>query len=121
MVCPLENQFVNTAIYPMHPQQISILVIATLGALSTFLPWIHVSVLGGSVSGADTNQYLPFLLFGISIALVFMIGPADKALKGNALYACMLTAGIAAAIGLFSILDVRNAQQGPPGSEIRDE
>ena len=89
----------------LHNQRLAILAAAALGMLATFLPWVHVPILG-AVSGARGDGW---------ITLLFFLAPLKYSLAGNMAapvggidrWFAVIGAGVASLIGLGKISAVQ--------------
>ncbi len=94
----------------MHKQKIGILITAGVGAFATFLPWVHAPIIG-SVPGSSGDGWITFILFGIAAGLCF-IGKKTISIKNILLIIIMISSGLAAAVGLYKIIDFKSKMSG---------
>lgn len=94
----------------MHKQKIGILIATGVGAMATFLPWVHAPIIG-SVPGSSGDGWITFILFGIAAGLCF-IGKKTISLKNILLIIIMVSSGLAAAVGLYKIIDFKSKMSG---------
>ncbi len=87
----------------MHKQRIGILIAASIGAISTFLPWAHAPLIG-SIPGSSGDGWFTFILFGIAIGLLFL-GKKDTLLNPGVLIGIVVSGLLASAIGIWKIID----------------
>lgn len=87
----------------MNKQRIAILIVAGLGALGTFMPWVKVPIVG-SISGTKGDGWITFALFAVPI-IISLINDKSKSLKGGLLIAAVLPGLAAGIIGIWKILD----------------
>lgn len=93
----------------MNKQRLAILIVAGLGVLATFLPWVKVPILG-SVNGTQGDGWITLVLFAIAI-LISLSKDKTKAIEGGLLYAAILPGGLAGAIGLWKIIDFNSKME----------
>lgn len=82
----------------MNKQRLAILIAASVGAISTFLPWANVLLLG-SISGTKINGWNSLFYFAITIILC-LVGNRNNRLKGVVMYIAIITAILAGVIGV---------------------
>ena len=97
----------------MNRQRIGILIIAIIGMLATFLPWvtatstIDLTLLGTKsfTKTISTNLYgaITFIMFSISL-VISLLGDRTKALNQNQFYAVISPSIIAGIIGVWKII-----------------
>lgn len=88
----------------MNKQRLTILIIAILGAVGTFLPWISTPF--GSVNGTEGDGYITLVLYGV--VLVFsVLGKTKAPLKGGLLIGAVIIALVASAVGLYDIMNAK--------------
>ena len=63
----------------MEKKRKFILIIAVVGMIGTFLPW--VSMFGRSVSGTHGDGWITLVLFAIGGAIAFFSGDKGEAIK----------------------------------------
>lgn len=90
----------------MSDQRIAIAMLAGLGVLSTFMPWVELPVVGYKL-GTEYSGWITFALFSI-VFVVSFIGDRSKPLKGGKLYAVIAAAILAAGIGIWEIFDMES-------------
>ncbi len=90
----------------MNKQRLAILIVAGLGALATFMPWVKMPIVG-SVNGTAGDGWITFGLFAVSI-IISLLGDRTKPIKGGLLYAAIVPALLAAALGISKILDFKS-------------
>lgn len=87
----------------MNRQKIVILVIAGIGALGTFMPWINLPIVG-SMSGAKGDGWISFGLFVIPMLCLFFSKGTQKITQWQKII--IITFGLlAAALGIWKIVD----------------
>ncbi|MBN1637746.1 MAG: hypothetical protein JW866_02175, partial [Ignavibacteriales bacterium] len=93
----------------MNKQKLVILIIAAVGAISTFLPWAKVEF-GGSISINGTNGgdgWITFGLFAVAGAMAFL-GDKTKPLSGIYKTITLITGLIASVIGILNIVNIKS-------------
>ncbi len=85
----------------MEKKRKFILIIAVVGMIGTFLPW--VSVFGASVSGTSGDGWITLVLFAIGGAIAFFKGEKTEALNKKIMTAVWVPAALAAIIALSKI------------------
>ena len=93
----------------MNKQRLAILIVAGLGVLATFLPWVKVPIIG-SVNGTQGDGWITLVLFAIAI-LISLSKDKTKAIEGGRLYAAILPGGLAGALGLWKIIDFNSKME----------
>lgn len=88
----------------MSQQRIALAILAGLGVLSTFMPWIKLPVIGYRV-GTEFSGWITFVLFSI-VFIVTFLGDRSKRLKGGKLYVAIISGVLAAGIGIWEIFDL---------------
>lgn len=88
----------------MSNHRIAIAMLAGLGILSTFMPWVELPVVGYML-GTEYSGWITFVLFSIVFILTF-IGNRSQPLKGGKLYAAIIAGILAAGIGIWEIFDL---------------
>ena len=88
-----------------HNQRLVILVAATLGMLATFLPWVHVPILG-AVSGTRGIGWIT-LLFFVAPLKYSLTGDKAAPVRGIERWFAAIGAGVASLIALGKIIDVQ--------------
>ena len=91
----------------MHKQRIIIIVIAALGMLATFMPWIKAPIIG-SVDGTDGDGWITLALFAVALA-ISLLGDRTQKIKTKKLYIASLAGIIAAGIGILDITNVKSS------------
>jgi len=94
----------------MHQQRIVMVIVAALGALGTFLPWVQIPLFG-SVNGTGGDGWISFVLFGLIIALC-LSGKRENPLGTWMLVPTFLFAVAAVALGVWKIVDVKSVLKG---------
>jgi hypothetical protein len=88
----------------MHKQRIAILIAASIGALGTFLPWVHAPIVGTVPGSSGSDGWITFILFALSIGLCF-VGNRKETLKVGFLVGSMVPSLLASIIALIKIID----------------
>lgn len=88
----------------MNKQRLTILIVAILGVIGTFLPWISTPF--GSVKGTEGDGYITLALY--AVVLVFsVLGKTKEPLKGGLLIGAIIIALVASAVGLYDIMNAK--------------
>jgi len=93
-----------------HLQRIAIIGAASVGALSIFMPWVTMPMVG-TVSGARGDGWLTFLLFIPPIVLALR-GNKLAPLTGGTRIGAAVPAALAGAMGLYKIVQFNSAMTG---------
>lgn len=88
----------------MCDQRIAIILLASLGVASTFMPWVKIPLLGHQM-GTEYTGWITLALFVVPFVISFF-GQTSRVLKGIKLYVALLASLIAAAIGIWKIIDL---------------
>jgi len=86
------NPFNNSNPTTMNQQKLIITIVAAIGALSIFLPWVSLFLPGGALPGVfsptitangahHVGGWIGFILYAISIAYCVFAGNREKALQ----------------------------------------
>ena len=86
----------------MHKQRLGILIVASLGVLATFLPWVKSPIIG-SINGTQGPGWMTLLLFAVPL-VISLLNDKTKALKGGQLYGAIIPSLIAGVYGIGEIL-----------------
>lgn len=97
----------------MHIQRTGIAVASALGAVGTFLPWIHVPV-AGSVYGTAGDGWLTLIFFLIPLVLS-VLGRRAEPLSRGRLIASIIMASLAGALVVWKFVAVLGAELMRPG------
>ena len=89
-----------------HKQRIAILITVGCGMLATFLPWVHVPIIG-AISGARGDGWITLFLFVPALVLT-LIGNRSSPLSGGRRLGSVIPAGLAALIGVWKIIDLNS-------------
>jgi hypothetical protein len=87
----------------MNKQKLAILIVAGLGALATFMPWVKVPIVG-TINGTKGDGWITLVLFAIPL-VISLLNDKTKALKGGLLYGAIISSLVAGAIGLIKIIN----------------
>lgn len=90
----------------MHRQKLALLCAAGVGVLATFLPWVHVPIIG-SISGSSGAGWVTLALFIPAIVLC-LIGVKDVPLIAGQRLGATIPAGIAGLIALSKIFSLNS-------------
>ena len=105
---------------PIHKQRIVILSAAAAGMLGTFLPWVHVPILG-SVNGTGGDGWITLLLF-LPAAILGLRGNKQQPLVARIRLGAVIPAALASLIGLWKIIEfktgISQAAAGNPFTRI---
>ncbi len=88
----------------MNKQRLTILIIAILGAVGTFLPWISTPF--GSVSGTEGDGFITLVLYGV-VLIFSVLGKTKAPLKGGLLIGAIVLALVASAVGVYDIMNAK--------------
>jgi hypothetical protein len=88
----------------MEKKRLTILIIALVGMLGTFLPWAKLGPL--SVTGTDGDGWYTFVLFAIGGAAALFLGDRSTPMSKGALTGVWITAVIAFIVGIIDVFDV---------------
>jgi hypothetical protein len=90
----------------MNKQRLGILIVAVVGMLATFMPWVNVPIIG-SVDGTKGDGWITFVLFAIPL-IICLLNDKSKSVKGVLLIAAIIPSLIAAIIGTWKIIDFKS-------------
>ena len=100
----------------MNKQRLVMLIVAGLGMLATFLPWVNVPIIG-SVSGTAGDGWITFVLF--LVALIFcLLNNKSKPLTGGFLAGAIVPCLLAAIFGIWKIIDFNAELSAVMGDDI---
>ena len=85
----------------MNKQRLAILIVAGLGALAAFMPWVKAPIVG-KINGTEGDGWITLVLFAVPL-VISLLKDKTKALKGGLLYGAIIPSLVAGAIGLFDI------------------
>jgi hypothetical protein len=101
----------------MNKQKLAIVIVAGLGILATFFPWVFISIHGsvskiiqsggmhGSVSGIESGGWKTLILFAIPLILC-LLKDKQTPLKDGTLYGAIIPSIIALAVGIWEIIEI---------------
>ncbi len=92
----------------LHRQRLFLVVASSLGMLSTFLPWVHVPMIG-AVSGASGDGWLTLPLFLPAIVLSLR-GQKHIPLVGGLRLGAVIPSAIAGLMGVIKIVRLNTLQ-----------
>lgn len=95
----------------MNKQRIAILIAASIGALGTFLPWVHAPIVGSVPGSSGSDGWITFILFVITIGICF-IGNRTKTLNLGFLIGAIVPSLLASVIALIKIIDFNSKTSG---------
>jgi hypothetical protein len=87
----------------MNKQRLAILIVAGLGALATFMPWVKVPIVG-TINGTKGDGWITLALFAVPL-IISLLNDKTKALKGGLLYGAIIPSLLAGAIGVWKIIE----------------
>ena len=87
----------------MNKQRFAILIVAVLGALATFMPWVKAPIVG-TINGTKGDGWVTLVLFAVPL-VISLLNDITKALKGGLLYGAIIPSLVAGAIGVWKIFD----------------
>lgn len=87
----------------MNKQRLVILIIAILGMLSVFMPWVTMPIIG-SVNGARGEGWFVLLLYAIPVVLT-LLNDRMKPLQGFALYGAIIPGLLCCITAIWKIID----------------
>lgn len=101
----------------MNKQRIFILLLAVIGIISVFLPWVSAPVYG-SVNGFDFDTgKLMIAMYAVTVALV-LLGDRKSCLAGAWFYSSLLLPFAAGAIALSNIIKINSEMSMHHGSVV---
>ena len=93
----------------MHKQRIIIIVIAALGILATFMPWVKAPIIG-SVNGTDGDGWITLVLFAVAL-VISLLGDRTQKIETKKMYIASLVSIIAAVVGILDIIDIKSSME----------
>jgi ABC-type phosphate transport system permease subunit len=87
----------------MNKQRLAILIVAGLGALATFMPWVKVPIVG-TINGTKGDGWITLALFAVPL-IISLLNDKTKALKRGLLYGAIIPSLLAGAIGVWKIIE----------------
>ena len=96
----------------LHRQRFAVCVLAGIGMLATFLPWVHLPIVG-SISGTAGDGWITLALFIPAMVLAWR-GQKLQPLIGNARLLAAIPAGLAGLIGLYKMADFNSRMASLP-------
>jgi hypothetical protein len=90
----------------MNKQRLAILIVAGLGALATFMPWVKAPIIG-SINGTKGDGWITLMLFVIPL-IISLLNDKSKRLVGGLLYGAIVPGIIAGVIGAWKIFDFKS-------------
>lgn len=88
----------------MHKQRIALVSTAGVGMLGTFLPWVHLPLLG-TISGTAGDGWITFGLY-LPALILALVGTRSEPRTGAALWMSIIFGLLASAIGVWKIIDL---------------
>jgi hypothetical protein len=90
----------------MHKQRIIVIVIAALGMLATFMPWVKAPIIG-SVDGTDGDGWITLVLFAVALVMG-LLGDRTQKIETKKMYIASIATAIAALVGIWDIIDAKS-------------
>jgi len=87
----------------MNKQRLAILIVAGLGALATFMPWVKAPIVG-TINGTKGDGWITLVLFAVPL-VISLLNDKTKAVKGRLLYGAIIPSVLAGVIGILKIID----------------
>jgi len=87
----------------MNKQRLGILIVASLGALATFLPWVKAPIIG-TINGTKGDGWITLVLFAIPL-IISLLNDKTQAIKGGLLVGAIIPSIIAGIVGVWKIID----------------
>ena len=94
----------------MNKQRLAILILAAVGVISVFLPWVSMPLIG-SVNGAHGIGWLVFVLYAATI-VVSLLCDRTQPLAGKMLYAAIAPSAVARLISLWKLVEFKSSMAG---------
>lgn len=92
----------------MHKQRVVLLIVASLGLLSAFLPWLTIMIIG--VTGMDIGQgWVVLALFGVAIAGI-ITDKRQTPITGSMRFLLSLIGAAAAGFGVWKLIQIRQGK-----------
>lgn len=88
----------------MNDQRLAIMLLGALGMATAFMPWVKMPLIGYEI-GTNYSGWITFFLFLIPFIVPFF-GERSNVLKGIKLYGICAVSLIAAAVGVWEIIDL---------------
>lgn len=87
----------------MNKQRLAVLIVASLGVLATFMPWVKVPIVG-TINGTKGDGWITLILFAVSL-IISLLNDKKAALKGKLLYGAIIPSILAGIIGIWKIIE----------------
>ena len=87
----------------MNKQRLAILIVAGLGALATFMPWVKAPIVG-TINGTKGDGWITLVLFAVPL-VISLLNDKTKVVKGGLLYGAIIPSVLAGVIGIWKIID----------------
>jgi len=94
----------------MHKQRIAIVAAAGAGMLGTFLPWIHLPLIG-TITGTVGDGWITFALYLLAL-LPALLGDRSAPRAGGGLWTSLVFAILASAVGVWKIVEFKLKMSG---------
>jgi hypothetical protein len=96
----------------MHKQKRVICIIAAIGILSIFMPWVSIPVIGNIFGTSKSSAWIGAAMYGIPIAYVFM-GNRKKPFTSLGSKLIAIVPGMLVSIfGLYDLIDIKHKLYG---------
>lgn len=102
----------------MNKQRQVILIIAIIGMLATFMPWVNIPIIG-AINGARGIGWLTLILYAIP-AVVTLLNDRTKQLEGASFYLALVPGIICSIIAIYKIIEF-NSAMGDSGTPYADD
>lgn len=93
----------------MNSQKLTVLIIAAIGMLATFMPWVNAPIIG-SIDGTKGDGWITMALFAIP-AILCLLNDKTEPLIGPKRYLAVIPALIIAVIAIWKIIDFRSGME----------
>jgi hypothetical protein len=87
----------------MNNQRLAVVVIAAVGMLGTFMPWVNIPIVG-SVNGTKGDGWITFFIFAIPL-LLNLLSEKTLPLSINITYITIAAGVTAAGFAVWKIID----------------
>lgn len=91
----------------MHPQRITLLVLAVLGTLTTFMPWAEISYFG-VIDGTKGVGWISFVLF-LAIIVLALIGKKVELVSKGVMISIIVLSLLCFFLGIFELFNIGSA------------
>ncbi len=90
----------------MNPRRLAVAIVLGLGMLGTFLPWVHLPLIG-AIYGTKGDGWITFALFAVAIALTVALKRSEP-LEGTPRLLVVAPALGAAGVGVWKLIELNN-------------